>query len=324
MNTQTLLDIRDLQVGFYVGGDFITAINELNFQIKPGETLGLVGESGCGKSLTSMAIMRLIMYPGSIRSGQLLFNGDDLLKLSERKMRRIRGNDIAMIFQDPMTALNPVFSVGDQLVEPLRLHMKMGKSEALDRAEFMLKEVGLPHPRDQLSRYPHELSGGQRQRVMIAMALSCEPKLLIADEPTTALDVTIQAQILELMQSLQEKYHTGILLITHDLGVIAEMAQRVAVMYAGSIVEIGSVRTVFDDAKHPYTRGLMQAMPGLDTDIEHDHRLYQIRGNVPSLVELPKGCRFQNRCDLVTDECRAALPELRFDGAHGWRCIHVN
>lgn len=323
---QVLLDIQGLRVSFDLRVGLVHAVNDLDLKICKGETLGLVGESGCGKSVTALAIMRLIDKPSLISDGKILFHDQDLLTLTEKQMREVRGNQIAMIFQDPMTALNPVFTIGNQLIEPLLLHKKLTKAEALERATDLLAEVGLPNPKDQLERYPHELSGGQRQRVMIAMALSCEPDLLIADEPSTALDVTIQAQIMELMLELQSKYQTGILLITHDLGVIAEMAQRVAVMYAGNTVEISDVQTLFDHAKHPYTQGLMAAMPALDTDLEHEHRLFQIPGNVPSLLEIPPGCRFQNRCTLVSDACRDVLPAMTFSqqqSTHAWRCINV-
>lgn len=323
---QMLLDIQGLRVSFDLRQGVVHAVNNLDLQLFKGETLGLVGESGCGKSVTALAIMRLIDKPGLISDGKIFFHDQDLLTLTQKQIRDVRGNHIAMIFQDPMTALNPVFTIGNQLTEPLLLHKNMAKAEALERAVDLLAEVGLPNPQDQLERYPHELSGGQRQRVMIAMALSCEPDLLIADEPSTALDVTIQAQIMELMLQLQSKYQTGILLITHDLGVIAEMAQRVAVMYGGDIIEIGDVETLFDQAKHPYTQGLMAAMPSLSTEIEQDHRLFQIPGNVPSLLELPPGCRFQSRCTLVSDACRNALPAMTFNQqqkTHAWRCINV-
>ncbi len=327
LDANNLLEVQGLEVGFLLRGRMAKAIHHLNLTLKRGETLGLVGESGCGKSVTSLAIMRLIPEPGQILGGKIMFQGEDLLQKSKSQIRGIRGNRIAMIFQDPMTALNPVFTIGDQLVEPILLHKKISKAEALDRAEALLVEVGLPHPNQQLNRYPHELSGGQRQRVVIAMALSCEPDLLIADEPTTALDVTIQAQILELMAALQEKYHTGILLITHDLGVIAETADRVAIMYAGDIVEMSDVQTLFDASRHPYTQGLMASMPSLDTNLSTHHRLFNIPGRVPSLLEMPSGCRFQNRCMLADEECSQDYPGLyssdEQESTHVWRCIKV-
>ncbi len=298
------------------------AVIGLDLQLNRGETLGLVGESGCGKSVTALSILRLVPEPGEIIGGAIHFQGKNLLTLNGKEMRKVRGNRIAMIFQDPMTGLNPVLSIGRQLSETLVLHRKLSWREAREKAEFLLREVGLPNPDDQLDRFPHELSGGMRQRVMIAMALSCEPDLLVADEPTTALDVTIQAQILELMKSLQVKYRTAILMITHDLGVIAEIAGRVAVMYAGDVVEEAEIDDLFDHPGHPYTQGLLKAIPASDEMMRPEQRLYNIRGSVPTLLELPEGCRFQDRCLLAEESCRNSLPELRTDGTHTVRCIH--
>ena len=316
-----LLDVKGLEVAFFLRQGVARAINGLNLTLHRGEVLGLVGESGCGKSVTSLAIMQLIEEPGKILQGQVLLEGEDLLQLSKRQMRQVRGNRIAMIFQDPMTGLNPVLSIGTQMMEPLRLHQKLSSSAAEEQAVHWLQEVGLPNPGAQLRRFPHELSGGMRQRVMIAMALACEPDLLIADEPTTALDVTIQAQILELMQDLQQKYGTAILMITHDLGVIAEMADRVAVMYAGDVVEEAEVEELFDHPQHPYTQGLLQAIPSAQHHWEEEQRLYNIPGTVPTLLELPFGCRFQDRCPRRQPTCQAALPPLEGSAEHSVRCL---
>ncbi len=327
MESETpLLSMENLKLSFYLRQGVATAINNLDLSIYKGKTLGLVGESGCGKSVTSLAIMGLVPHPGKIMNGSIHYNGTDLLKLKPKEMRKIRGNSIAMIFQDPMTGLNPVLSIGKQLTEGLLLHRRMNKKTAVEKAEFMLEEVGIPNPSRQMRSFPHELSGGMRQRVMIAMALINDPELLIADEPTTALDVTIQAQIIELMKELQEKYNTGILFITHDLGVIAEIADDVAVMYAGDMVEYSNVTTLFDAPTHPYTRGLMKAIPNAADDINENSRLYNIPGNVPTLLELPQGCRFQDRCPDVTDICRDQIPDItRVDGVgkHLVRCVHA-
>ncbi len=319
-----LVDIRDLNVAFFLRQGVARALANLNLQIKRGETLGLVGESGCGKSVTSLAIMQLIPEPGKIMSGEIHFNGEDLMKKNRKQMRKVRANSISMIFQDPTSALNPVLTIGDQLTDTMIVHQKMGRKAAREKAEFHLNEVGISNPGRQLKQYPHELSGGMKQRVMIAMALSSEPDLLIADEPTTALDVTIQAQILDLMLDLQQKYNTAILMITHDLGVIAEVTDRVAVMYAGKIVEQTDVKTLFKEALHPYTNGLMKAIPSAVADLADHEKLYTIPGNVPTLLELPHGCYFQKRCHLVSEECRSRHPEFTERSAgHLVRCFHV-
>lgn len=322
--TSALLDLQGLQVAFSLRQGIVPVIRHLDLQVYPGETLGLVGESGCGKSLTGLAVLGLVPESGRIVEGKILFRGKDLITLSNQQMRRVRGKGIAMIFQDPMTALNPVYTIGNQLVETLTLHHPLSRREAHEKALFWLNEVGLPEPHQQLKSYPHELSGGQRQRVMIAMALSGEPDLLIADEPTTALDVTIQAQILDLLMGLQEKYRIGILLITHDLGVVAEMAQRVAVMYAGDIVETCTVKTLFDASKHPYTHGLLAAKLPLRGAPTPGERLAQIPGQVPSFTNLPPGCPFQNRCFRVTEVCQQAYPPITWVGNHSWRCYDVD
>ncbi|MGE5777420.1 MAG: ABC transporter ATP-binding protein, partial [Chloroflexota bacterium] len=278
---------------FYTEDGVVRAVDGVNFEVYPGEVLGLVGESGCGKSVTSLSIMRLISKPGRIDEGEILLDGENLLKLPEDEMIKVRGNRISMIFQQPQTALNPVFKVGDQLAEVLNVHQDMGKEAGWKRAVELLKMVGVPDPERRADAYPHELSGGMAQRVMIAMALACVPELLIADEPTTALDVTIQAQILDLMRDLRREMGTSVILITHDLGVVAEMAERVAVMYAGEIVEQTDVNTLFDQPLHPYTQGLIGSIPVLG---EIKEKLDVIPGSVPNLVDLPPGCRFAPRC----------------------------
>lgn len=304
-SNNNLLEIKDLTVRFYTYKSVVQAIAGLNLKIQKKETLGLVGESGCGKSVTAMSILRLIpIPPGKIISGKIRFEGEDLLTKSEDDMRRIRGKTISMIFQDPMTSLNPVFSVGDQIETVIRIHQGVNRSEAVDRAVGMFTTVGLSDPAALLKKYPHELSGGMSQRVMIAMALSCRPGLLIADEPTTALDVTIQAQILSLMKKLKEEINTSILLITHDLGVVAKMCQKVAVMYAGNVVEHGRLAHIYNNPKHPYTRGLLAATPKIG---QTKNRLETIEGNVPDLSNPPAGCLFHPRCDYRKKECRLGV-----------------
>lgn len=288
-----LLEVRNLKTYFYTEDGLVRAVDGVNFEVYPGEVLGLVGESGCGKSVTSLSIMRLIAPPGKVAEGEILLNGVDLLKLSEEEMIKVRGNRISMIFQQPQTALNPVFQVDDQIAEVLNIHKDFGREAGKKRAVDLLKMVGIPDAERRAEAYPHELSGGMAQRVMIAMALACVPELLIADEPTTALDVTIQAQILDLMRDLRQKMGTSVVLITHDLGVIAEMAERVAVMYAGEIVEQTDVNSLFDQPLHPYTQGLIGSIPVLGKLKE---RLDVIPGSVPNLVNLPPGCRFAPRC----------------------------
>ena len=292
-NSKPLLEVKGLKTYFYTEDGVVRAVDGVNFEVYPGEVLGLVGESGCGKSVTSLSIMRLISKPGRVDAGEILLDGEDLLKLPEDEMIKVRGNRISMIFQQPQTALNPVFKVGDQLAEVLNVHQDMGKEAGWNRAVALLKMVGVPDPERRAEAYPHELSGGMAQRVMIAMALACVPELLIADEPTTALDVTIQAQILDLMRDMRKEMGTSVILITHDLGVVAEMAERVAVMYAGEIVEQADVQLLFDEPLHPYTQGLIGSIPVLG---EIKDKLDVIPGSVPNLVNLPPGCRFAPRC----------------------------
>jgi oligopeptide/dipeptide ABC transporter ATP-binding protein len=292
-NIFPLLEVKNLRTYFKSDDGLVRAVDGVDFYVNPGEVIGLVGESGCGKSVTSLSIMRLIAPPGYVESGEILFEGRDLLKMSEKQMDGIRGDRISMIFQQPQTSLNPVFMVGDQVAEVMHIHKKMKDSEAWSMALEMFRQVGIPDPERRMKAYPHELSGGMAQRVMIAMALALRPALLIADEPTTALDVTIQAQILDLMRNLRKEVGSSVILITHDLGVIAELAERVAVMYAGQIVEETSVERIFDEPKHPYTLGLIGSIPILSRTID---RLDVIPGSVPNLVNLPSGCRFAPRC----------------------------
>ncbi|HMK37429.1 MAG TPA: ABC transporter ATP-binding protein [Desulfomonilaceae bacterium] len=318
--TNGLLKIRGLKTVFYSDAGTAAAVNEIDLDVRQGETLGLVGESGCGKTVTALSIMRLVSPPGEIVSGTIFFNGTDLLTLSEAEMRRIRGNDISMIFQEPMTSLNPVFKIGDQIAEVFRIHRDMDRRDADAAAVDMLHKVGIPSPEKRAGDYPHQMSGGMRQRVVIAMALACDPKLMLADEPTTALDVTIQAQILELMNDIKRNKGTGIILITHDLGVVAEMADRVAVMYAGQVVEEAPVDKLFQSPQHPYTIGLLKSVPRLDKDAKEKSRLHVISGMVPDLRQLPRGCSFQDRCPEVQEICKndPAL-EIKSTG-HRVRC----
>jgi oligopeptide/dipeptide ABC transporter ATP-binding protein len=312
-----LLEIKNLETHFPTKEGVVKAVNDVSFHIDEGEMLGLVGESGCGKSITALSIMRLISNPGKIVGGSVKFRDLEITTASENKMREIRGNDIAMIFQDPMTSLNPVYTVGEQIAEAIRLHRKFNKKDAWNAAIEAMKEVAIPSPSTRVNDYPHQLSGGMRQRVMIAMALACEPELLIADEPTTALDVTIQAQILELLNELRETRKLAILLITHDLGVIAETADRVCVMYTGKIVEQSDVSELFENPKHPYTKGLLNSVPKLsEEEIGEDIRLATIEGTVPSPTELPIGCHFAPRCNYKMDVCEIddiPLYELKND-----------
>jgi peptide/nickel transport system ATP-binding protein len=318
MADKLLLQVKDLHTVFHTEDGTVEAVSGVNFEIYEGETLGIVGESGCGKSVTSLSVMRLLpKQTGEITQGQIIFKGRDLLKLSETEMRHIRGKDIAMIFQEPMTALNPVYTAGDQVAEAVELHLGKNKKEAYKYAAEMFEKVGIPMPEKRLYNYPHELSGGLRQRVMIAMALSCNPSLLIADEPTTALDVTIQAQVLDLMRNLLKEYNSSLMMITHDLGVVAEIAQRVAVMYAGQVVEYGNVTTLFKNPSHPYTIGLMKAIPRPDIEVE---RLISIEGTVPDLFHMPKGCRFNNRCPYATEQCLEMPPLFEVEPGHLSRC----
>lgn len=303
-----ILEIEDLSVKFFTSDGIVNAVDHVTFSIEKEEVLGLVGESGCGKSVTSLAIMRLLpIPPAKITSGKIIFNGENLLEKSESEMRQIRGNVVSMIFQEPMTSLNPVITIGKQIAEAIVVHQNISREEAKKRAIEMLKVVGIPNPEKRYDDYPHQMSGGMRQRVMIAMALSCNPKLLIADEPTTALDVTVQAQILDLMTQLKEKFGMSLLLITHDLGVIAEMCDRVLVMYAGQIVEEASCMDLFDNPLHPYTVGLLKSIPRLEPG---KHPLHTIEGNVPNAIELPSGCRFHPRCSEAIEICTQKTPAL--------------
>ena len=310
----SILKVRDLKTHFFTQDGVVRAVDGVSFELSQGETLAIVGESGCGKSVTSLSILRLIQAEtGRIVEGAIEFEGRDLVKLSEDEMRAIRGHEISMIFQEPMTSLNPVLTIGTQIAENVVRHMHVSWKQGLDRAQEMLELVGIADARRRLSEYPHQLSGGMRQRVMIAIALSCNPKVLIADEPTTALDVTIQAQILDLMIDLKQKIDAAIILITHDLGVVAETAQRVVVMYAGRKVEEATVEELFENPLHPYTRGLMRAVPRLDIDAEAEGRrarLQEIPGLVPVLTQPIPGCAFAPRCDFATDRCRAERPPL--------------
>jgi len=320
-----LLEVENLQTHFRTPDGINRAVDGVSFSVEAGETLAIVGESGCGKSVTAMSILRLVPEPPGKVAGQIRLQGRDLLKASHREMRDIRGKDISMIFQEPMTSLNPVLTVGRQLMETLRLHEGLGARAAADRAAEMLQFVGIPEPRQRLEEYPHQLSGGMRQRVMIAMALACNPKLLIADEPTTALDVTIQAQILDLMRDLKKRVGAAIILITHDLGVVAEVAERVMVMYAGRKVEEAPVRELFRTPRHPYTKGLLGAVPKLGSSLSGgDTRLAEIPGLVPSLKSRIAGCVFAGRCALATDVCRTVTPALEMKAArHAVACHHA-
>jgi len=304
-----LLKVENLKTYFYTEDGVVKAVNGVDFTVNKKQTVGIVGESGCGKSISSMSIMKLIPDPpGKIVDGNIWFNNENLINFSESKMRKVRGNDISMIFQEPMTSLNPVFTVGDQICEVLLLHQNMHLKEARDKAIEMLDTVGIPRANKVIDEYPHQLSGGMRQRAMIAMSLACNPQLLIADEPTTALDVTIQAQILDLMNQMKEEFETGIILITHDLGVIAEMAEEVVVMYAGRVVEHGSVYDIFENPLHPYTIGLQESIPNVEDKKE---RLKVIQGVVPNPINMPPGCAFHPRCDQVKDVCHKKVPELK-------------
>ncbi len=304
-----LLQVRNLRTSFKTAEGILTAVNDVSFDVNHGETLGIVGESGCGKSVTALSIMGLVPNPpGLIEQGEVLFEGRDLLKLSDAEMQDVRGNGIGMIFQEPMSSLNPVLSIGRQIAEPLEVHLGIGGSKAQDRATELLEMVGIGDPRRRLADYPHQLSGGQRQRVMIAIALSCEPKLLIADEATTALDVTIQAQILELMKNLTSQLGTALMIITHNLGIIARYADRLNVMYAGKIRETGSAEEVYLNPAHPYTVGLLNSVPRLDQT--ESERLDPIEGEIPDLLNLPSGCAFQPRCRFATEACNDSEPPL--------------
>jgi oligopeptide/dipeptide ABC transporter ATP-binding protein len=317
-----ILEVRNLSTHFHTRAGTVRAVEDVSFVIERGSTLALVGESGSGKSVTSLSIMRLIMPPGEIVSGEIIFDGRDLMKLGADEMRRLRGREIAMIFQDPMTSLNPVYTVGDQIREVVQLHEGGSRRSAWAKGVEMMGRVRIPDAERRARAYPFELSGGMRQRVMIAMALACNPKLLIADEPTTALDVTIQAEILELIRSLKSEFDLSMLLITHDLGVVAETADRVAVMYAGRIVEESPVREAFYNPRHPYTEGLLRSVPRLTEEGIRQRRLQTIEGTVPSLLDLPEGCKFATRCPYVIPECERGEPALlRVSETHQARCI---
>lgn len=301
----SLLEVKDLRTYFETGNGTVRAVDGMNISVNEGDTLGIVGESGCGKTVLALSIMRLIPAPGRIVSGKIIFDGIDLVRLKEEEIRGIRGRDISMIFQEPMTSLNPVFRVGDQIAEVMRQHLGFSRKDAVERAVDMLRLAGMPSPEERIRDYPHQMSGGMRQRVMIAMALSCNPRLILADEPTTALDVTIQAQIIELINELKKKVGASVIMITHDLGIIAEATQNACVMYAGTVVEYCDVRDLFAKPLHPYTTGLMESIPG-----GAGERLKTIPGVVPSLYELPAGCSFQDRCPEVMEICREKDPQL--------------
>lgn len=317
---ETLLEVKDLKTCFFTERGVAPAVDGVSFSVKKGRILGIVGESGSGKSVTSLSVMRLLQEPaGKIMGGQILFEGQDLTKLTDKQMCKIRGRQIAMVFQEPMTALNPVYTVGEQISEIYVVQKKMKKKEAWQKATEMLRMVGIPSPETRMRVYPHQMSGGMRQRVVIAMALACDPELIIADEPTTALDVTIQAQILRLMKQLKEKTGASIMLITHDLGVIRQMSDDVIVMYCGQIVESGTVEQIFHHMSHPYTKGLLESIPTLKGD---GNRLKAIDGMVPSLYDLPQGCRFHPRCPYATERCAKECPELRqVEPGHSTRCF---
>jgi len=320
--SEPLLEVRELQTHFFTDDGVIRAVDGVSFAIEPGETLAVVGESGSGKSVTSLSILRLIASPpGRIVGGAIRFRGRDLLTLSDAEMRSIRGREISMIFQEPMTSLNPVYTCGEQILEVLVLHEKLDRPTARARTIDLLRLVGIPSPEQRVDEYPHQMSGGMRQRVMIAMALACRPALLIADEPTTALDVTIQAQILDLLKGLRQELGMAVLLITHDLGVVAETADRVAVMYAGQVVEYCDVRPAFRSTRHPYTAGLLASLPKLGAETE---RLRVIPGNVPNPARFPSGCRFHPRCPIAVERCRTEMPALRdVGGGHLARCFRA-
>ena len=320
--TKTLLDIRGLKTWFKTDDGLVRAVDGVDLHIDRGETLGVVGESGCGKTVTARSVLKLIdMPPGRFEAGQILWQGRDLIPLDQAEMNKIRAREIAIVFQEPMTSLNPVYTVGEQIAEVIALHQKLSPKQAMAGAAEMLRLVNIPNPQRRVHDYPHQFSGGMRQRVMIAMALSCQPKLLIADEPTTALDVTIQAQILELMQEMKEKFGMAIMLITHAMGVVAETCQRVTVMYAGQVVEQATVEALFATPRHPYTQGLIRSIPRIDRANERK-RLEAIAGTVPSLLDPPPGCRFAQRCKFATEACTSAMPPLKEAApGHFVRCI---
>jgi oligopeptide/dipeptide ABC transporter ATP-binding protein len=318
LQQEELLRVENLVTQFKTANGSLSAVHGVSFSVKKGETLCIVGESGCGKSITALSIMRLLPNNGNITSGEINFDGKDLATLTDETMRKVRGNDISMIFQEPMTALNPVFTIGYQLREPLLIHNSLSKKQASQKAIELLNQVGMPLPEKHLNQYPHELSGGMRQRIMIAMALACHPKLLIADEPTTALDVTIQAQILDLINDLKTKFDTGVVMITHDMGVVAEIADRVMVMYAGEVAEQGSVEKIFNNPQHPYTKGLLNSVPNVDDD---EFTIEAIPGTLPKLDDKITGCRFHPRCKFVMDKCKVEVPKtFTVSEGHKTRC----
>ncbi|MBC8198179.1 MAG: ABC transporter ATP-binding protein [Candidatus Marinimicrobia bacterium] len=306
---QPILQVKNLKTYFKTDNGVAHAVDDVSFNLNAGETLGIVGESGCGKSVTSLSIMRLIdQPPGFFAGGEILFKGENLLDMNDDQMRNIRGNKISMIFQEPMTSLNPVFTIGNQIIEAIQLHQKLDFEKSRKKAIEMLDFVGIPAPDQRIDEYPHQLSGGMRQRVMIAISLSCNPEILIADEPTTALDVTIQAQILELIQQLQNELNLAVIMITHDLGVISEICNRVIVMYAGQVVEQGTIKEIFKSPKHPYTKGLMKSIPIIGEN--KNTELYNIKGLVPNATEFPNGCHFHPRCEFVVNKCKEQLPNI--------------
>ena len=316
---EPLLEVKNLKTSFKIGKKWVPAVEQVSFHVDPGETLGIVGESGCGKSVTSMSVMRLLPKATTkIEADEILLNGKNIAAYSDKEMAQVRGKGIGMIFQDSMTSLNPVKTIGKQLDEAFIVHHSCDKNEAKNRSIEMLTKVGIPSPEKRYGEYPHRLSGGMRQRVMIAMALAQNPSLIIADEPTTALDVTIQAQIMELMKEMKEKTGVSIMLITHDMGVVAEMADKIMVMYAGMVIEYATAREIFKDPKHPYTKGLLASIPRKDKDID---RLYTIEGTVPSLTSMPKGCRFCDRCTRAMEKCRNEQPPMYQFGERSVRCF---
>ncbi|MGI1659204.1 MAG: ABC transporter ATP-binding protein [Desulfitobacterium sp.] len=314
-----LLEVKNLKTEFKLKRGTVRAVDDISFSVDKGEILAIVGESGSGKSVTSLSVMGLLQKPGRIADGEIVFEGQNLAQMSQKELRDIRGNKISMIFQEPMTSLNPVWRIKDQIMESLMIHKNMDKKQALTRAIELLDMVGIPSAAERANDYPHQMSGGMRQRVMIAMALSCEPQLLIADEPTTALDVTIQAQILDLLYHMREKFNMAVLLITHDLGVVSEAADRVIVMYCGKIVEEADVKSLFKNPLHPYTVGLLNSIPQIDDD--SDERLYMIKGMVPNPLNMPSGCSFSDRCDRSMERCTKEMPELREVDGHKVRCF---
>lgn len=321
MSAEHLLEVKNLKTTFSTENGNFTAVDDVSFHIEAGEMVGVVGESGCGKSVTSESILQLLNKRSTTYDGEIMFKGRNLLALKESQMRKIRGNDISMIFQDPMSSLNPVYTVGNQIVEALMIHQKVGKKQAYKQAVDLLRLTEIPSPEKRVHEYPHELSGGMRQRVMIALALACKPQLLIADEPTTALDVTIQAQILDLIEDLRKELNMGVVLITHDLGVVAESCKRVIVMYLGQVIEEADVKTLFKAPLHPYTKGLLRSVPQLDGD--RNKKLNVIKGVVPSLQNVPQGCRFAPRCEYATDICLEQPPELTVaNDSQKVRCWH--